>query len=68
MGPIALSLWAGIALHNPAYDDQFRESVYAASIEARATYKRLELSLTHKSIPDKRDYGQSWVELKYRIW
>jgi len=66
--PLDFGLWLGIALHNPNYDDQFRESVYAASIEARATYKRAELSLTHKSIPDERDYGQTWIEVKYRIW
>jgi len=68
MTPVAFALWAGMAIHNNNVDDGMRDKPYAAVIEASATYKNLRASLNHKSLPEKKDNGETWLEFKYRLW
>jgi hypothetical protein len=67
MDPITFSLWMGMAVHNNNADDGMRDEPYAAVVQADAVYKRFSLSLDHKSIPQNRDNGETWIEFKYRI-
>lgn len=59
-----------MALHNKNFDNAgVPNEYYAFSAETRFTYKkRIEFSITHKSIPDKKDTGETWAEIKFKLF
>lgn len=69
MSALAFTLWAGLAVHQPSYDDAGVDNRVAGSVEARLQVGgRVEVSVTHKSIIEKKDTGETYLEGKIRLW
>lgn len=68
MTPLEFALWVGLGVHNKQYDDQFTNSDHSAIAQACVQNDTLAACLDHRSIIDKVDTGETWIDIKLRIW